>query len=87
MIVVRVELHSANTGEVSEIGRMIIANDGTGDRDQGNYIVKLGRKGTTLNGAIWAKPHREGEVKDYARNAYSVWELVARALKSVRFGK
>jgi hypothetical protein len=31
MLVVRVELHSAVTGKVTELGRMIVANDGTGD--------------------------------------------------------
>ena len=37
MIVVKVELHSAVTGQVSVIGSMVIANDGSGTSDIGNY--------------------------------------------------
>lgn len=79
MIVVRVELHSAPTGQVSEIGRMVIANDGTGDRLRGNYTARLMRRGSPT--AVL----RVGEVKDHARLSYSVWVLVAKALAAVGF--
>lgn len=77
MLVVKVELHSAITGQVSEIGRMVIYNDGTGTKDRGNYVTNLLRKGTT------DKVQRRGFVTNYPRLSYSVWELVKRALTTV----
>lgn len=89
MLVVRIELHSARTGKVSEIGRMVIANDGVAtskDPRRGSYTVKIGRKGHDLNAAIWKRPQREARVEDYPRQSYTVWELVRRALNAV-YGK
>ncbi len=79
MIVVKIELHSAITGEVSEIGRMNIANDGSGDAGRGNYSAALMRRGSPN------KVLRHGEVKNHARQSYSVWVLIAKALASVGF--
>lgn len=84
MLVVKVELHNANTGEVSEIGRAVIANDDTGTSRAGNYDVKQ-RDGEPSNAAIWTQPDREGRVEGHPR-AEPVWSLVAKALKSVGFG-
>jgi len=85
MIVAKLELHSAITGKVTEIGRMIIANDGSGTPTRGDYDVFLGRKGHDLNAAVVRNPQRKGKVLGHARQAYSVWRLVARALESVGF--
>lgn len=86
MIVLKLELHSAVTGKVTEIGRTIIANDGNGSASRGNYICKVGRKqpdGTEYqNSKIWKDPLRIGTVEDYPRLSYNVWRLVIRALKS-----
>jgi hypothetical protein len=90
MIVVKIELWSARTGEQTELGRMYIANDGTSrDPKRGDYKVKVARKGSKkFNGwrdfKGWAaiKSTREGEVKDYPRLSYNVWRLITRALKS-----
>ena len=80
MIIVKIELHSAVTGKVSEIGRMEIANDGkTRDPRRGDYSVCLMQRGTT------DRVRRRGEVKNHARLAYSVWVLIAKALASVGF--
>lgn len=83
MLVVKIELHSAITGKVSEIGRMNIGNVG-GDTERGDYEVQVLRRGNTKDG--WAlkasEITRTGEVKDYPRLAYNVWRLVFRALKS-----
>jgi hypothetical protein len=76
MIVVRVELHSAVTGEVTQIGEMFITNDGTGTQTRGNYAVQLMRKGT-------ARVMRFGRVEAHARLSTSVWKLVKKALESV----
>lgn len=75
MLIVKIELHSAVTGEVSEIAHMRIINDGTGTRDLGNYDVELmeGRK----DGRRVAMKSR---VEGYPRLPYTVWELVRRAL-------
>jgi hypothetical protein len=87
MLVVKVELHSAIDGSIEELGRMIVANDGTGTQEFGNYNVKVARKGQSLSAAVWKHPQREGRVEHYARNAYVVWELIGRALKSVGFAR
>lgn len=88
MLVVKIELHNANTGRVSEVGRLIIANDETSDSEQvGNYRVCLARDGVTDNRAVWGRPAREGRVLDYPRLDEPVFELVARALAAIGFGK
>lgn len=83
MIVVKVELHSAITGRVTELGCMVISNDGAGTRSHGNYDVRLGRKGASI-ARILDAPQRRGRVDGHARNALSVWALVAKALTSLR---
>lgn len=87
MIVVKVELHSARTGDVTELGKMIIANDGTqGNGSVGDYDVKVGRKGQT-DIQLWQKPQRVGKVLGHRRLALSIWTLVAKALHTVGHGK
>lgn len=90
MIVVRIELHSAATGVVTEIGRMLIGNVG-GDFARRDYEVRvLRRKVRRLDtpNAVrqreWdsAKVTRIGEVKAFPSPAYNIWRLVARALAS-----
>ncbi len=78
MIVVKIELHSAITGEVSEIGRTYIDNVG-GTQDRGDYRVRVCRRG---NEAIPRNPARMGAVTNYPRLSYNVWRLVIRALRS-----
>lgn len=80
MIIVRVELLSATTGKLEEIGRMTISNRGdAASGDLGNYDVDLMRRGTE------DKVLRRGVVMDHKRLTYSVWTLVSKALKAVRF--
>lgn len=78
MIIVRVELHSAITGEITEISRMGIANTG-GTDERGDYRAETyrGRSAEALRRRI---VQRSGEVRDYPRLAIHVWQLVARAL-------
>jgi len=86
MIVIKVELHSAVTGQVTELGRMIIANDGKqGNGSIGDYNVYVGRKGETDDYKICITPQRHGNVKGHRRHALSVWTLVRKALDSVGF--
>jgi hypothetical protein len=83
MIVVKVELHSAITHEITELGRMIIHNVG-GTRTRGDYGICVGRKGQG-NQDILQKPQRLGKVRNHARLAESVWCLVAKALAATRY--
>lgn len=77
MIIVKIELHSAITKQVTELGRMHICNENTsGCKERGNYVVRVLRKGTT------DKIQRIGRVDGYPRLAYNVWRLVARACKA-----
>lgn len=78
MIIVKVELHSARTGQITELGRAHISN--TGDNPshptRGDYLIELFRKGSTT------KVQRKGLLRDYPRNSYTVWELVRRCLET-----
>ena len=80
MIVVRVELHSAVTRKITEIAKMIIANDGSGTASRGNYDVRVYKKGSKE-----ALTMREGKVLFYPRKSSHTWNLVARALESVGY--
>jgi hypothetical protein len=86
MLVVKVELHSAITGKVTELYRMIIANDGTGPKSIGNYDVRVGRKLCTDDRKIYYSPSRSGKVENHRRLTEHVWKLVAKALDAVGYG-
>lgn len=82
MLVVRIELHSAITGKITEIGTMLIDNIG-GSHERGDYRVRVGKK--THAGDIvkvWKKPARTGIVTNYPRLSYNVWRLISRALRA-----
>lgn len=80
MILVKIELISAiHPSRDRELGRMVITNTGKVDKygpRRADYNVMLMRKGTT------EKVIRTSLVKDYPRIAYTVWELVRRALEA-----
>lgn len=81
MLVLRLELHSAITGKITETGTTIIANDGTGTDNLGNYTVRVGNKNDAGNiRKIYDNPQRMGSVKNYPRLSYNVWRLIVRAL-------
>lgn len=92
MIVVKVELHSAITGRVSELARMVIHNVG-GTRTKGDYGVATfrGRDSESLQAHMvaWLRkeksPQRGGRVEGHARLSEHVWRLVAKALKAVDY--
>lgn len=75
MLVVKVELHSAVTGEVTTIGRMTISNDATGSKTRGNYITRVFRRDSDVI-------MRTGEVKNFPRKSYNLWRLVSRCLRT-----
>ncbi|WP_193751746.1 hypothetical protein [Sphingomonas sanguinis] len=88
MIVVRVELWSAVTGNVTEIARMTIDNIG-GTEQSGDYRVRTmrGRSAEALHKAMLANTlSREAQVLSHPRLRDHVWSLVAKALIAMRYG-
>jgi hypothetical protein len=87
MIIVRVELHSAITGERTEIARAVIDNIG-GTEEHGEYRARslFGRSGQALD-ASWRcrRFTREGRVHNHPRKRAHVWVLVARALVALGY--
>jgi hypothetical protein len=83
MIVVRVELHSAVTGAVTEIARMDICNEGGSARrgDYGAYAMR-GRDRKTLE---CRNVQREAKVFGYPRLDIHVWHLVAACLRKLNY--
>lgn len=87
MLVVKVELHSAITGQVKEIGRVVVCNDGTQHGTRGSYNVfqlRPNRPNTKLIPGWFDKPVRTGEVKNHARLRNPVWNLIRKALEALR---
>ena len=82
MIVVRVELWSALTGQKTEIAPMQIANDGTWTESKGDYVGRIFR-GRNASALDEAKVTRIGIVRDFPRKSTHVWALVARMLKEM----
>ena len=74
MLIVSIRLVSARTHEETELGRIHIANQGTGTQKRGNYTAQIMRRGTA------DKVQTTVEIYDYPRLSYSVWELVRRVL-------
>lgn len=86
MLIVKVELHSAITGDVTEIARMMICNDGTGSGKYGNYI------GTVYRGR--SKEHfdkktvmRVKNIFNWPRLDFHVWNLVSKMLNEMGYTK
>lgn len=86
MLIVKVELHNANTGEISEIARAVIYNDGTGTSEKGNYGARTWR-GRTQEDLDKRKVQRVGAVHGYPRLKLHVWNLVTEALGSMGYGR
>ena len=87
MIRVTIELESAQTGEVTTIGMMCIANDAKGSKQRRDYDVAVMRRGTHKYAKQGRMPNdsdvtRYGKVRSYPAPAYNIWRLIVRALKS-----
>lgn len=83
MLVVRVELHSAITGKVTEIARMIIGNVG-GSKNLGDYVCRTYR-GRSAEDLDKRAVQRSGKVETYPRLSLHVWHLVGRCLVSMGY--
>jgi hypothetical protein len=87
MLVVKIELwRHGDPKQVTEVGRMYIANNGTGTADLGSYEAAVCRRGTSKVpqpiSPSGPKATRSGRVDAYPRRSYNVWRLIARALLS-----
>lgn len=79
MIVIRVELHSANTGKVTELARALIVNDGTGTMQRRNYIARTLR-GRSKDQLDKRTVSREARLNYWPSERLHVWRLVCSAL-------
>jgi len=75
VLVIKIELHSAVTGEISTIATGKIVNIGAGTATQGSYRVDL----RDARGRPW----KAGTVTGFPRKRLLAWDLLARALYSV----
>lgn len=91
MIVVKVELWSAIDGRRTELARMQIDNIGVNDTGTfGDYHVGTfaGRNEKSLHEALRKQRYlKEGKVLHHARLAQHVWNLVAKGLTTLGYGK
>lgn len=85
MIVVRVELHSAVTGRVTELGRMIIANQGTPGALRDYRVFALRGRAREALDALQVQRH--GAVLGWPSPRAHVWNLVAEALRCMGYGR
>lgn len=85
MIVVRVELWSAITGDKTELARMHISNVG-GDMKLRDYHAQTfrGRDTAALDKLT---VQRETEIKRWPSQAVHIWNLVSRALSGMGYGE
>jgi hypothetical protein len=85
MIIVSVQLVSAIDGRVEELARMEICNMGTGTSQLGNYSAETlrGRSTEQLNRRT---RQRIAYVNGHPRQREHIWNLVAKALKALRYG-
>lgn len=85
MIVVRVELHSAITGQVTELARAHISNiGGTNEIRDYECVTLRGRSTATLDRRI---PQSHGKVLGHASLREHVWNLVTKALTGMGYGR
>lgn len=85
MIVVKVELWSAISGEKTELARMEICNDETGDMRWRNYITQTLRGRTTAD-LNRRQQQRAGTLKNWPSETVHIWNLVAVVLGKLGYG-
>lgn len=87
MIIIRVELWSAVTGQITELARMGIDNiSGAGELRDYNVRTWRGRSKESLDKAMRTETTtRKGKVLRHAALKLHVWYLVGKALKSMGY--
>jgi len=85
MIIVSVQLLSAVDGRHDELARMEICNLGTGTATTGNYSAETLR-GRSAKDFARRTRQRIAYVSGHPRLREHVWNLVAKALRNLRYG-
>lgn len=85
MIIVRVELHSARTGEVTELARMHICNRGTLGALRAYDVKTLRGRGAAQLDHGYVQ--RRDIVADWPAEQLHVWNLVYEALGRLNYGR
>jgi hypothetical protein len=75
MLIVKIELHSAVTGEIKTLATGKIVNTGAGTPTQGNYRIEL----RDAAGRLW----KTGSVENFPRKRLLAWDLLYRALEKL----
>ena len=75
MLIVRIELHSAITGEIKTVATGKIVNTGAGTPTRGHYRVEL----RDAAGRLW----RTGAVENFPRKRLLAWDLLHWALEKL----
>ena len=83
MIIVRVELHSAITGQVTELARMDICNIG-GSAERGDYQGRVYR-GRDTAALDRRQVHKTATLHAYPRLSLHVWNLVGLMLTNLGY--
>ncbi len=85
MILIKVELHSAVTGKMTELARMKICNDGLSSNNNfGDYIAQtfIGRSTDQLEKE---RESKHTTIVHWPRNRLHVWNLVCKALRQMGY--
>lgn len=77
MLLITIDLISANSGLNMGTWKAELYNDATGTHSRGNYVLKVYRKGENFGGRVW----RAATVQDFPRKSLSAWDLLFRALR------
>lgn len=75
MLIVKIELHSAVTGEIKTLAIGRIVNTGAGTPTRGHYRVEL----RDAAGRLW----KSGSVENFPRKRLLAWDLLYWALKKL----
>lgn len=88
MIIIRVELHSAINGSITELARMKISNTGYNHITDTNHNYKCqtfrGINKETLNKET---VERYSNINNWPRERYHIWNMVAKALKNMGYNQ
>lgn len=85
MIVVSVTLHSAVTGEKTELARMHICNVEKERKTLRNYFCRVLR-GRSTQQLDTNQVQREALVENWPSEQVHIWNLVAAALRNMGYG-
>ena len=92
MIVIKIEMHSADSGRVWSLGQAIIDNRGRSKTDtkgkRFKYRFRIARKGRGIASMLsgTSKPVREAHVDNWPRDTQTIWQLLRRCLNDAYDG-